>query len=63
MALALVPTIQNPDAFLRISNGWASKFQIPFKIWVVSCDLIPIVWVMLLVHMSILLTKQKESNI
>ena len=29
-ALALIPTIQNPEVFVRISNGWAFGFQIPF---------------------------------
>ena len=32
MAIAVVPTIQNPDFFVWISNGWAYGFQIPFKI-------------------------------
>ena len=35
MAIAVVPTIQNPvlGPFVRISNGWASIFQSPFKMW------------------------------
>ena len=47
MAIAIVPTIRNPDIFERISNGvwqnggqisngWASGFQIPLKIWSIN---------------------------
>ena len=33
--VVLVPTIRKPDIFVRISNGWASGFQVPFKIWTI----------------------------
>ena len=44
------------------TNAFAvfSKFN---NILVVSCDLIPIMWVMLLVHTSILANKQNSYNI
>ena len=28
-------TAQNPDFFVRISNGWASRFHIPFENWTI----------------------------